>query len=249
MKIKKLLVFLLLLLCICITNVFALDNYEEIYVCPLNGISFYVNFNTNGGGTVSSIGVGGHNYEQELPVIEKEGYVFSGWYYDETFTEKFLGTKLYDIKHGEGSQDEHGCFVAPGVTLYAYWEIEPPHLEGGSYQILYATNGGNEIESTSVCVGCAGGQYKLPIPIRNGYKFEGWYYDETLTNKVKGEYVDDVGGTNLSSVTIYAKWVVDSNEDNPHTGYFLNCFAICGVLIVITSTYIYLRNFNKFMKI
>ena len=37
----------------------------------------------------------------------------------------------------------------------------------------------------SVCIACSPDSYSdLPTPNRNGYNFEGWYYDKELTKKV-----------------------------------------------------------------
>lgn len=40
----------------------------------------------------------------------------------------------------------------------------------------------------------------LPVASKSGYRFDGWYYDSTLTNKVTGNVVT------ATDITLYAKW-------------------------------------------
>ncbi len=83
----------------------------------------------------------------------------------------------------------------------------------GSYNIIFITNGGNEISTMSICKTCGDSTQKvtLPTPTKKGYKFIGWYKDAefdkpvdvSLPSKV-GDYVND--GCYDSETAIYAKW-------------------------------------------
>lgn len=94
------------------------------------------------------------------------------------------------------------------------------------YTIKYNSNGGNEIADYSYCEKCEFDIY-LPVPVKEGYDFVGWYYDyefqnlvtEEFANKIKYEKVTDKNGCVVQSeITLYAKWVVkqvaDKEESN-----------------------------------
>ena len=200
---------------------------EHIIDCSsflITGGSIEIIYNTNGGNKLESTKYcGGCNpisQPKTLSTPTKPGYIFEGWYYDEALTEKVEGTSPNGIR-SSGHYDSNGCYIPDGkVTLYAKWtkieyNIECPNYTGGSFELIYETNGGNKLENTKVCRGCA--VYSdLPTPTKSGYIFDGWYYDSALTKKVEG--------TNTSSVkesghydsngcyyydlteTLYAKW-------------------------------------------
>ena len=76
-----------------------------------------------------------------------------------------------------------------------YFEMENPD---GVYTVTFNTNGGNSIDSQTVS---EGGKASDPgKPVRDGYKFIGWYRDEELTEPYN--FSDSV----TSNITIYAKW-------------------------------------------
>lgn len=92
-------------------------------------------------------------------------------------------------------------------------------LLGGSYNIIFDTNGGNEIENYSICISCTPETYEdLPIPEKEGNLFDGWYYDKSFKEKVEGEStlnvkittekVKDENGCHeiYKDITLYAKW-------------------------------------------
>ncbi|MBO5481416.1 MAG: InlB B-repeat-containing protein [Clostridia bacterium] len=61
----------------------------------------------------------------------------------------------------------------------------------------FNTNGGNAIQEAVVDEGQT---YTLPIPVREGYRFDGWYLTETFD----GEAITTADG--MTSQTYYAKW-------------------------------------------
>ncbi len=74
--------------------------------------------------------------------------------------------------------------------------------------ITYNTNGGNIIENKTVVVGHILDSYDIPeTPTKGDAEFGGWYTDENLTTPF------EFGGILTDSVTLYAKWIKDTNAD------------------------------------
>ena len=93
-----------------------------------------------------------------------------------------------------------------------------------NYTLHYVTNGGNHLSPESKSHTWTKPYDELPTPGRNGYTFEGWYWDLRLTKPVTGD-VD----VNKTTVTLYAKWsekigpddtgVSDWLETDDHNAY------------------------------
>ena len=77
-------------------------------------------------------------------------------------------------------------------------------LEGKLVTITYDSNGGSAIEPTTDVIAIP---KELPIPIKDGYTFGGWYWsDAFLGGKVSsGEEI-------YRDVTLYAKWIKNLSE-------------------------------------
>ena len=62
-----------------------------------------------------------------LSPATKEGYKFTGWYYDEKYTLKVNGDTLgnIDTKYASVIVDKNGCKGTPTVKLYAGWTLKP----------------------------------------------------------------------------------------------------------------------------
>lgn len=69
------------------------------------------------------------------------------------------------------------------------------------YTLHYVTNGGNHLSSETKSSSWTKDYEDLPIPVRDGYTFEGWYWDLRLTEPVTGDVK-----VNKTTVTLYAKW-------------------------------------------
>lgn len=77
----------------------------------------------------------------------------------------------------------------------------PP--EGKTYTVTYVTNGGGDIAPVTVN---AGESATLPVPVKSGSKFVGWYDGEgSDAVRVSSPY------TPTKSVTLYARWTEDEN--------------------------------------
>lgn len=112
-----------------------------------------------------------------LPTPTRSGYTFAGWYTRAT------GGDAVTAQTVAGDED---------VTIYAHWT-------GESLTITFNANGGTVSEASRTVV--RGSQYKrLPIPVRDGYNFDGWYTAAT------GGTLVTAGDYPSASTTLYAHW-------------------------------------------
>lgn len=105
-------------------------------------------------------------------VPERLGYTFDGWYQEETFE-----TKVEELTFDQNHE------------LYAKW------LE--NFTLSFDSNGGTEYEDATVL---EGEEVILPIPMKEGSVFVGWYKDAELTD---GPYASI---EMTESGTLYAAW-------------------------------------------
>lgn len=143
---------------------------------------FTVTFQTNGGTTVESVEVvSGESIDLNDYITENsdENYYFNGWYLDEDCTERAT-TQFYP------SSD---------VTLYARW------ITNEQYTLTFDSCGGSAVASQVYY------SYEYlsepEDPTREGYLFDGWYWDEAYTK----EFVFEGNTMITQDVTIYAKWI------------------------------------------
>lgn len=79
-----------------------------------------------------------------------------------------------------------------------------------SYTLRYDTNGGEAIRAETKSFSWTKIFEELPVPVRDGYTFDGWYFDSKLTDLVEDDVI-----VNRSTVTIYAGW--RKNTTDPDT--------------------------------
>ena len=108
-------------------------------------------------------------------------------------------TKLVTVNGTQYIQFETGAF-SPFVLVYEQ------KAGGGTgtrddYTLHYVTNGGNHLSSETKSSAWTKDYEDLPTPVRDGYTFEGWYWDLRLTEPVTGDVKVD-----KTTVTLYAKW-------------------------------------------
>lgn len=111
------------------------------------------------------------------PYTKKEGYVFDGWYYNEGLTQKVI----------------YPTQINSNMTLYAKWEP--------IYTVRFDSNGGSYVDTKQTQR-----INQAPYTERDGYVFDGWYYNEGLTSEVV--YPIAV----RSNMTLYAKWLLLEKE-------------------------------------
>lgn len=114
--------------------------------------------------------------------------------------------KVSEVKIEKG--EEHITFKigSGGFSPFALvWEtakpVDPDPGSRNDYTLHYVTNGGNHLSSETKSSSWTKDYEDLPIPVRDGYTFEGWYWDLRLTEPVTGDVKVD-----KTTVTLYAKW-------------------------------------------
>ena len=157
-----------------------------------------------------------------LPMPEREGYDFTGWYLDDSLTQ-FAGA-YHDTYR-----------IARDTDFYAKWEKSKENSGGNgdsgnsgntengdsssdntqdgdnsnetlnTYTIKYDANGG-KTKNASVKV-VKGGSVKLPGAEREGYIFKGWYTDRQVFIGTEGETYKP-----SRSISLYARWEKAEND-------------------------------------
>ncbi len=120
--------------------------------------------------------------DKALPVPTRQGYNFDGWYTNLELKGKVMKI-LPDIS------------FSYKIKLYAKWILE-------SYSITYELNGGTNHPKNIESYNAELDNISLYDPSRNGYTFDGWYYDEECV----GEQVDCLESNLGKNLVLYAKW-------------------------------------------
>lgn len=107
----------------------------------------------------------------------KTGHTFSGWYFDSACT------NAYDDRP-----------ITAATNLYAGFRVN-------QYTVAYNVNGGTTIAAKTADYDTT---YTLPVPVRTGYAFEGWYTTVGLSEASKVTTATYTVPAN--NVTLYAKW-------------------------------------------
>ena len=142
---------------------------------------------------------------------------------------KNLFTRVdYTFDSWNTAADGSGAKYMPGSTitmngnvdLYAQW-VKNGGGDGGDgdggydggdatqseFELHYVTNGGKHLSVESEIRVWTKDYEDLPVPVRDGYTFEGWYWDLRLTDRVTGDVKVDV-----PVVVLYAKWSEDEEQ-------------------------------------
>ena len=115
--------------------------------------------------------------EENLPELECNGYIFEGWYVDDT------------------PVTAESYTVTGNISLTAKWKLV-------RYTIAYYLNGGNNSALNPSGYTIETGKYTLETPNKTGYDFEGWFTDIDF----KGNAVVEIGGGETENLILYAKW-------------------------------------------
>ena len=172
---------------------------------------YLVEFDSRGGSEVASQTVEYSDRAEEPEEPVSEGHIFGGWYTDTGFGRKY----------------DFDSLITDDIVLYARWGI-PVTLDpvGGYF--------GDSAKKTVIVYN--GSTYGvLPVPVRGGYCFAGWYTED---NEMAGSrsivYRD-------GPHTLYAKWVEETDDitvDTAVSAVVLDtaaCFACIGETVMIRA--------------
>lgn len=149
-------------------------------------ITFNANGGTGDGMDAMTIITGDTAKKLTKNTYTKEGYVFGGWAASTTDAE--AGTVLY-------ADEAEVSDLTEDVTLYAIWKV--------GYKVTFVTS-----NATTDAVDVEAGKTvaKPADPVRDGYKFYGWYTKDADGNLASEAYTFEETPVN-ESFSLYAKWV------------------------------------------
>lgn len=163
--------------------------------------SYTVSFDANGGSvkSTSKTVFQGDTYGS-MPIPERTGYTFAGWY--------------TAAEGGEQVTDSTQVNLSENQTLYAHWTLN-------KYTITFDANGG-QVDQTGKVVSYSETYGMLPTPTRIGYSFAGWY-----TNATGGYQVNaDSQVSFANDQTLYAHWTKE--EITPIPEYGIGIYTVNG---------------------
>ena len=149
-------------------------------------ITYYVYYFDDTAWQTDNLSPATYNIEDEEIEFEtldnSDGYVFRGW----------CKVNAHDYPNCEPISTFTPTVENIGEisSLYAKWD----------YKITYILNGGVGVEPEIYKYGV--GVSSLPLPIREGYTFAGWYRNENLS----GNRVEFISDDEWGPITLYAKW-------------------------------------------
>ncbi|MBQ6979472.1 MAG: InlB B-repeat-containing protein, partial [Clostridia bacterium] len=158
----------------------SLGSHGEIVLYANYSINQYtISFETNGGTTIADIT---QNYATTVNAPSdpaKNGYTFSGWYFDSALKNAYTFTTM----------------PADNITVYAKWTLVN---YGITYNLNGGTNGNNPAKYT-----ITSSDITLKNPTKTGYEFKGWFTDSNYQNAItviaNGSYGD---------IELFAKWKI-----------------------------------------
>ena len=146
----------------------------ELYA-KWNEVYHKVIFQSNGGSSISIRNVKDGTTMDKPSDPKKNGYAFLGWYTDTNLSTNF----------------DFGTPITEETRLYAKWVK--------TYTVTFETRGGTSIPFQTVE---AGKKALIPdAPVKDGYKFLGWYADINNTEAF------DFNTSISKNMKIYAKWI------------------------------------------
>ena len=146
------------------------------------GEKYTLSFEENGGSTVIDIERVGGSLIGTLPVPERAGYTFMGWFTDAGMTAQFTERLM----------------PKTNTTLYAKWEAN-------TYTVTFHVNGGDEFaeaDNRTKTVTYDGTYGSLPTATKSGYGFIGWFTSREGGTEVTAENQVTI----VSDQTLYAHW-------------------------------------------
>lgn len=126
-------------------------------------------------------------------------------------SEQLRTSEYYILVHSDYSDGFNKVNLISAGNIISFSGLLPNEASSSlSYSVnIYKT------KSTSNYKITLKGITTLPVPVKSGYKFIGWYLDPSFTSDIVTEVSE--------SVTVYAKWTVDRGEITTET--ILNCVS------------------------
>ena len=140
----------------------------------------YISYETNGGTLFEQTKIRSGNLLPRPPTPEKAGYTFQGWYRDSDLTVDF----------------DFDSPLTESITLYAGYTAN-------EYTITLNAMGGTLTSNELVVKD--GEAYELPVPVKSGFIFNGWYCETTFDNQF------DSSMSVLEDLTLYAKYTGETH--------------------------------------
>ena len=141
---------------------------------------YTITFESNGGTSVEPITQNYATAVSEPSAPAKNGYIFDGWYSDETLENKYVFNTI----------------PAENITIYARWEL-------ARYEIKYHLAGGVNDEENPSEYTILSENITFKQPKRDGYEFRGWFADSGLSIGITGIATGSFGDKEA-----FAKWEV-----------------------------------------
>jgi len=159
-----------------------------------NEIEFKVYFDSNGGSEVSPITTHGKTTVSIPDNPTKEGFIFSGWYWDDTtFINPFTASSLLDTE------------LANNMTVYAKWNEDYLYDPIRAFKVTFDSRGGSLLDPIYVQEDST---IIIPVATKDGYTLEGWY-----TSLNGGVTLDEKWSFTTSlvhnEISLYAKWEIN----------------------------------------
>ena len=149
-------------------------------------------FDTNGGeSVVANKPVSYGKSFGTLPIPTRRNYTFLGWF---TTSSEIGGVQITESSVPTSYED---------ITLYARWKRK-------SATLIFNANEG-VVSDASKDVLCGDPYGVLPIPTRDGYRFEGWYTAKTGEEKITEATMCESEG----NITVYAHWALKETITAP----------------------------------
>ena len=117
-----------------------------------------------------------------LPDVSKDGYTFIGWFTEENGGVQVKGDDIVKI--------------TSDITLYA-------RLEANKYNVKFSSDTSDVIEDIEVTYDQMYGD--LPVVSKNGYTFDGWYFDKYYNEKVNSTDIVKI----TSDIILFARFVAN----------------------------------------
>ncbi len=142
--------------------------------------TYTVTFDSNGGTAVADQTVDEGETAAEPTAPTQDGFAFTGWYSDELLTTDF----------------DFSTAITADTPLYAGWAT--------AYTVSFNSNGGDAVADQNIAEGATAAEPTAPT--RDGYTFNGWYSNETLTDPF------DFGTAITSAIPLYASWIMNAED-------------------------------------